>query len=86
MSQTNPAASIVKLTIAEYGTDHIRVDSKGISYRKIFCIGGTQVILEFKDGTETTFLAAEYEAINNQSASIKTIKSGTDCDMIFASV
>lgn len=54
-------------------------------YRKLYAIGGTQVVFLDGQGNTVTVLAADYAAINNQAIYVTTIKSTTDCTTLYAS-
>lgn len=77
----NPAKGIEKLT--DFSAS-ITPDPKGFGWRKIEISGGTQVRLIFLDGTDTTFLLADYARIDNHAVFIRTIHSDTDATAIWA--
>lgn len=74
---TQPATSFKKLT-------DFSSDVSG-TWRRIYCVGGTKVVFEDNAGNETTILAADYAAINNQPTSIVRIDATTDCTSIYVS-
>lgn len=81
-NQTQPATKFDVLT--DFSSD-ITTNAPFL-YRKIFCVGGTQVVIEDKEGDERTVIAADYAAINNQAIYVKAIKAATDCTTIYASL
>lgn len=54
-------------------------------FRKLYAIGGTQVVFLDGQGNTVTVLAADYASINNQAIYVTTIKSTTDCTTLYAS-
>ena len=54
-------------------------------FRKLYAIGGAQLVFLDGDGNTVTVLAADYAAINNQAIYVTTIKSTTDCTTLYAS-
>lgn len=54
-------------------------------FRKLYAIGGSQLVFLDGDGNTVTVLAADYAAINNQAIYVTTIKSTTDCTTLYAS-
>lgn len=75
--KTQPAVSFEKLT--NFASD---IDG---TWRRMYCVGGTQVVFEDAQGNETTVPAADYAAVNNMAIDIRRIDALTDCDSIYVS-
>ena len=86
MSLTQPASAVKTFTEAGGSFSSDITTTQDWQFRKIYCIGGAQVVFVDKDNNTVTVLAADYAAINNQAIYIKTIKAATDCVTLYASI
>jgi hypothetical protein len=80
-AQIYPAQSIdtYKEADSDFDSDIVK------KFRKLYAIGGTQLVFLDGQGNTVTVLAADYSAINNQAIYVTTIKSTTDCTTLYAS-
>ena len=80
-AQIYPAQSIntYKEADSDFDADIVK------KFRKLYAIGGDQVVFLDGQGNTVTVLAADYAAINNQAIYVTTIKSTTNCTTLYAS-